>query len=75
MHNMRAHLLTLAKMATLPRLVQYCFKRKKRASGAITSMFISINQRTSRLNKFGVNGKIKTNDKLHRYIYYDLLYL
>ena len=39
MCDMHAHLLTLAKMATLPRLVQNCFKRKKSASGAITSMF------------------------------------
>ena len=28
MHNMHAHLLTLAKMATLPRLVQNCFKER-----------------------------------------------
>ena len=28
MHNMHAHLLTLAKMATLPRLVQNCFKQR-----------------------------------------------
>ena len=28
MRNMRAHLLTLAKMASLPRLVQNCFKER-----------------------------------------------
>ena len=28
MRNMRAHLLTLAKMGTLPRLVQNCFKER-----------------------------------------------
>ena len=29
MHNMHAHLLTLAKIATLPRLVQNCFKETR----------------------------------------------
>ena len=58
---MRAHLFMLAKMATLSRLVQNCFKRKKSASGAKVCLikYISVNQRTASLNKFGVNGKIK----------------
>ena len=57
--NMHAHLLTLAKMATLPKLIQNCFKRKKSASGVITSMFNKIYTNKPADSKVGVNGKIK----------------